>query len=340
MGELNNMYPTLLDIARRKDPNGKVDKIAEMMTQTNEILLDMPFYEGNLETGHKSTIRTGLPSGTWRKLYGGVLPGKSTTTQVTDTCGMLENYAEIDKDLAELNGNAGAFRASEDRAFIEGMNQQMAETLIYGDTDVNPERFLGLAPRYNTISTDETNIGFNVINGGGSDSDNTSLWLVVWGPDTVFGIYPKGSKAGLQHKDLGEQTKTLSDGSMYQVLRAHYQWKNGLVVKDWRYIVRIANLDKSAMATAGEQTDTAPNLINRMIEAIERIPNFGMGKAVFYGNRYAKSCLRKQLKNCAELNLEDVMGAGGIVRKELTFGGIPIRRVDQILNNESVISSS
>jgi hypothetical protein len=338
MAELTDMYPTLLDIARRKDPNGKVDKIAEMMTQTNEILLDMPFYEGNLETGHKSTIRTGLPSGTWRKLYGGVLPGKSTTTQVTDTCGMLENYAEIDKDLAELNGNAGAFRASEDRAFIEGMNQQMAETLIYGDTDVNPERFLGLAPRYNTISDDETNIGFNVIDGGGSGSDNTSLWLVIWGPDTAFGIYPKGSKAGLQHKDLGEQTKTLPDGSMYQVLRAHYQWKNGLVVKDWRYIVRIANLDKSAMATAGETTDTAPNLINLMIDAIERIPNFGMGKAVFYGNRYVKSCLRKQLKNCAELNLEDVMGAGGIVRKELTFGGIPIRRVDQILNNESAVS--
>jgi hypothetical protein len=340
MGELTDLYPTLLDIARRKDPNGKIDKIAEMMTQTNEILLDMPFYEGNLETGHKSTIRTGLPTATWRKLYGGVLPGKSTTTQVTDTCGMLENYAEIDKDLALLNGNSAEFRVSEDRAFIEGMNQQMAATLIYGDTDVNPERFLGLAPRFTALSTTETNIGFNIIDGGAAagQTDCTSVWLVVWGPDTVFGMFPKGSVAGLQHKDLGEQTKTNSDSSMYQVLRSHYQWKNGLVVKNWQYIVRVANLDKSALATAGESSDSSPNLINKMIDAIERIPNLGMGKAVFYGNRYAKSCLRKQLKNCAELNLEDVTGAGGIVRKELTFGGIPFRRVDQILYNESVIS--
>lgn len=124
---------TLADWAKRTDPNGKVDKIVELLSQTNEILTDMMFVEGNLPTGHRTTVRSGLPSATWRLLNYGVQPSKSTTVQVTDSCGMLETYAEVDKSLADLNGNTAEFRLSEDRAFIEGMNQQMAQTLFYGD---------------------------------------------------------------------------------------------------------------------------------------------------------------------------------------------------------------
>ena len=50
--------------------------------------------------------------------------------QVTDSIGMLETYAEVDKSLADLNGNTDEFRLSEDRAFIEAMNQAMAQTLF------------------------------------------------------------------------------------------------------------------------------------------------------------------------------------------------------------------
>lgn len=44
--------------------------------------------------------------------------------------------------------NTAAFRLSEDRAFLEAMNLQQASTLFYGDTTKNPERFLGLGPRF------------------------------------------------------------------------------------------------------------------------------------------------------------------------------------------------
>lgn len=123
---------TLLDVARRTDGNGAISAIAELLTQTNEILLDMPFNEGNLPTGHKSTIRTGLPVAAWRELNYGVPPSKSTTAQVTDVCGNLEAYSDIDKDIANLNGNGSAFRLSEDRAFLESMNQEMSKALFYG----------------------------------------------------------------------------------------------------------------------------------------------------------------------------------------------------------------
>ena len=123
MATLGAAYPTLLDVTRAKDPNGQVAAVAEILSQVNPILDDMPIVEGNLETGHRSVIRSGLPSPTWRKLYGGVVPTKSSRVQVTDTCGMLEAYAEIDKDLANLGGQAKAFRVSEDAAHIEGMSQ-------------------------------------------------------------------------------------------------------------------------------------------------------------------------------------------------------------------------
>ena len=109
--------------------------------------------EGNLPTGHKTTIRTGLPQATWRLLNAGVPNAKSSTAQIVDTCGNLETYAVIDKDIADLNGNTAEFRLSEVKAFLEGMSQQVASTIIYGNQHTNPERFTGLAPRYSTVST-------------------------------------------------------------------------------------------------------------------------------------------------------------------------------------------
>ena len=130
MATIGTMNPTLLDVQSRLDPNNAIAQIIEMMNQTNEIVQDMTMVEGNLPTGHKTTVRTGLPEATWRMLNYGVKPSKSKTKQITDTCGMLEAYAEIDKSLADLNGNSAAFRLSEDYAFLEAMNQEWASTLF------------------------------------------------------------------------------------------------------------------------------------------------------------------------------------------------------------------
>lgn len=324
---------TLADWAKRLDANGKIDKIVELLSQTNEVLEDMLWVEGNLPTGHKTTVRTGLPSATWRMLNYGVQPSKSTTKQITDTCGMLEAYAEVDKALADLNGNTAEFRLSEDRAFIEAMNQEMAKTVFYGDTTVYPERFVGLAPRYNSLSGAETSA--NVISAGGSGSDNTSLWLVVWGENTVHGIFPKGSKAGLQHNDLGEVTLTDANGGKYQGYRTHYKWDCGLTVRDWRYVVRICNIDVSDLLTAGEASDTSANLINLMIKAVNKVPNVRMGRAAWYCNKEVKTALeiKAMNKTNAQLTIQDLQNGLTVTR----FLGIPVRRCDAILNTEAAV---
>lgn len=332
---LSAIHPTLLDVTKRLDPDGKIDTIAELLAQTNEILDDMVWIEGNLPTGHKSTVRTGLPTPTWRKLYGGVQPTKSTTAQITDSCGMLEAYAEIDKALADLNGNAASFRLSEDRAHIEGMNQEFASTLMYGNEGTEPEAFTGFAPRFNTKSG-ATN-GENILLGDASASggDQTSIWLVVWGPNTAHGIYPKGSKGGLAMEDKGQVTVESIDGvgGRMEAYRTHYRWDCGLVVRDWRYVVRIANVDTSALVkNAASGTD----IIDKMTEALEMVPSLSMGRPAFYCNRTVKSFLRRQITSkvgSSTLTMEQVAG------KHVTvFDGVPVRRCDSILSTEAVIS--
>lgn len=327
MPVIGETVATLGDIAKRLDANGKIDKIVEMLNQTNEILDDMMFREGNLPTGHKTTIRTGQPSAAWRLLNYGVPQSKSKTQQVTDTCGMMESYAEVDKALADLNGNTGEFRLSEDRAFMESMNQEMAKTLFYGDTSKNPERFLGLAPRFASLDKTKVPTAANVIDAGGTGSNLTSIWLVSWGDQTVFGIYPKGSKAGFQHKDLGEVTLRDKDGGQYQGYRTHYKWDIGLVVRDWRYVVRIVNIDLA--------TITDEKLIEVLIEASELLPDQRMGRPVFYMNRRTRTRLRnaKLNKNNVQLTPETVAG-----KKVLNFDEIPVKRCDAILLTETKIS--
>lgn len=329
MATIGNTGATLQDVAKRLDANGKIDKIVELLVQKNEILEDMAWFEGNLPTGHKTTVRTGLPAATWRKLNYGVQPSKSTTAQITDTCGMLEAYAEVDKSLADLNGNSAAFRLSEDAAFIEGMNIEQAKTLIYGD-ESTPEKFVGIAPRYNLKSAAS---GANIIDGGGTGSVNSSVFLATWGEKTAHGIYPKGSKAGLSHQDLGEQTLIDAAGGKYQGYRTHYKWDCGLTVRDWRYIVRIANLDMTNMITAGDGTDNSANLIKFMSQAMDTLPDTSSGKLAFYMNAKMISMLRVKLMNKGNvfLTMADYMGKPNV----LQFMGVPIRRVDQILNTEA-----
>lgn len=330
---------TLLDWANSIDPDGKTATVVELLNQSNEILTDMQWLEGNLPTGHKAAIRTGLPTSIWRKMYQGVPPSKSLRATVEDSCGMLETRSEVDKDVIELNGNTSSFRLSEAQAFLESMNQTMAETLIYGDASTAPEQFNGLKVRYDTFSG---TIGQNVIDGGSASgqTDNTSVYLVVWGPQTIHGIFPKGSKAGLQHEDLGLIDAFDGSNNRYRAYADHWQWKCGLHVKDWRYVVRIANIDVSdLLAVTGTQATTAATFLPKlMVKALARIPFMGMGKAVFYANRTVKEMLAIQAmeKNQSVLSLQasvqefGKVSPGWVNNGTVTVLGVPVRTVDRI----------
>ncbi len=333
MATIGNKSLSIIDIAKRLDPDGSTADVAELLSQTNEIVQDIPWIEGNLPTGNRTTIRTGLPETTWRKLYGGVPVSKSTTAQVDDSCGMLTARSEPDVDSVKMATDPAAFRLDEANAFIEKMGQDFATTLFYGDTALTPERFYGLQPRYNQLSG--ANSAQNVISAGGSGSDNTSVWLVGWGRNSAFGIYPRNSKAGLSHRDLGEVDAFDSNQNRYRAYADLFEWKCGLVVKDWRYISRIANVDVSD-ALAGSGTMANQKLIELMILAKNKLPMLqGAVRPVFYVNRTIKSALEVMALNKSNAALSIREAAGQF---ETNFLGIPIRLADQLLNTEAVVS--
>ena len=326
---------TLLDWAKSIDPDGRVADVVELLAQKNGLLDDMLFKEGNEATGHRTTVRTGLPSVFWRLLNAGVQPSKSTKAQITEGIGMLEAWSEVDKDLAELNGDVNAFRLSEAKAFIEAMNQEMAQTVFYGNSSSSPEEFNGLAIRYASLSAGNAE---NIVDGGaaGGQTDCMSIWLVCWGEETVHGIFPKGSKAGIFHEDLGLQTIEVSGGVAGTKMRAyqeHWQWKNGIALKDWRYVVRIPNIDKSALVAESSAAD----LTKLMIKAIHRLPDLASGRCAFYANRTVVEFLDIQRRS-------DVAAGGGLTYMDVdgknvpSFRGIPIRVCDALTEAEAVVA--
>ena len=322
--------PTLSDLVDRLGPDNKYQEIAEVLNETNEMLDDMTFVEANGVTEHVTTVRSGLPTVTWRKLNYGVMPSKSKTKKVKDSLGMLEAFATVDKKLAELNGMKESWRTSENTAFIEAMSQTLQRAVLFGDSTKDPEQIMGLAPRFNTVNKTKAENAINVIDAGGTGSNLTSIWLVAWSPDTVFCTYPKGSKAGLQEQDIGEEAAYDEDGGEYRVLKTHYAWDIGLVVRDWRYVVRIANIDLDTLKKDPDSEGGA-DLIDLMTDAIERLPNERKGRLAFYCNRQISTFLRKQRRYAKNVNITQEEVAG---RKVTAFDGVPIRRVDALTVGE------
>jgi hypothetical protein len=339
-------YLTLVDLAKRTDPMGQIDDIAEYLSQANEIYDDMIWMEGNLPTGHKTTLRTSIPSGTWRLLNQGVPVGKSTTAQVTVGCGMLENWSVVDRKLAEMSGNIDRFRYSEDNAFLEGMSQQVAKTFWYGNITVAPSQFTGYSPLFNTVSTATALNAVNVLDGMGIASSNTSIWLIGWGEETAFAIYPKGSMAGLKFEDRGDVVPAQdASGNWFMAYSSWFRQEVGLCVRDWRYVVRIANLDTTSAGFGGAN---APDIFALLSKAVVRLPRMakmhsGITKTdspqeptgirpAIYMNRTSREYADIQAIRDRNVLLGPRDYAGEPVT---SFRGIPIRVNDQQLNSEA-----
>ena len=324
----SDTHPTLIDVANVNQADGTIADVVEVLAQQNEMLMDMVVVESNQPTSHKHAIRTGLPKGVWRGYNQGVPPSKSSTATVEDTIGNYELYAEVDRDLANLNGNSAAWRLQEEQPFMESASQTIQKQLIYGmeGTDING--FTGLAPRYSELTVANAQSADNVINGGGTGSDNNSIWLIAWDKSTVFGLYPKGSQAGLMVEDMGRVTIENADstGGRMEGFRTHYKWELGLGVRDWRYVVRIANLAKIG---------TSDNIPGFMFQAIERLP-MEKGNLAFYMSRDMRTTLFQQLAVGVKSSTLTIENVGGV--RTRMYQGIPIRRVDALAADEARVT--
>ena len=338
MATLSTTMPTMLDWAKTRDPDGKTAKIIEMLSQTNAILQDAAVKEGNLQTGERVTIRTGLPTSYYRMINAGTPPSKATTAQVTENAAMLEGRSHVDVKQANLEGDVNAYRLQMAQAHMESMAQAQATTFIYGSA-ANPEEYVGLANRYNDTSAAN---GDNIIDAGGTGSDNMSIWLIGWSTNTIYTIFPKGSKAGLSHEDLGIDDVDDSDGNPFRAYKDLFQWDNGLVVADWRYGVRIANIDNSDLVgLTGTQATTAATAIHKLMSrAIDHLPSITSVRPAFYVNRTLASHLRVMALDTsnAAVMIEQGLNQFGKTIHQMTFLGIPVRLVDTLTVAEAQVT--
>lgn len=338
MATLATTRPTMLDHAKTQDPSGKTAKIVELLSQSNASLQDMVMKEGNLPTGEQTSIRTGLPTVYWRLINQGVPSSKSTSAQVVENAAILEARSHVDVDLATLNGDVSAYRAQEASAFLEAMAQEQEATLFYGAAS-SPEEYVGLANRYNDLSAVNAE---NILDAGGTGSDNSSIWLLGWGMDTICGVYPKGSTAGLTHEDLGVDDVEDASGNSFRAYKDLFKWKMGLVVKDWRYGVRIANIDNSDLSgQTGTQASTAStSIIKMMARAIDRIPNLQRAKCCFYVNRTVASNLRILALDSSNnaVTVQPALNQFGETIHQLMFLDCPVRLSDSLTSAEAQVT--
>ncbi len=341
-------FPTMLDVISVLDPSGNVAPIVELLQQKNPILLDMPWVEGNTALGHQVNVRTGLPTPTWTSWYQGVPPTKSTYAKVMEAVATMKQRTEIDKDAADFNGNSAAFRLKEMLGSIEGMNQGLSSALFYGDSTINPQQFNGLAPRFSSLTAGN---GGNIIDAGGRNNGKmTSIWFVGWSGTTIHGIFPKGAKGGLQREDLGIFDAFDAGGNRFRAVGDLLDWKVGLAVEDWRYIVRIANIDVDAL-----KAGNGPDILSLMMDSLHIPPEVGetrsgqspstangaaatqmMPNPVFYCTRKIAAMLDRQAQIKSGFTLKsgnDVFG-----RPITLCRGVPVRSCDALLETENQIS--
>ena len=328
------------DLKDRMDPNGMPARIANVLDEAKPILNDIPWMESNQPLGHQSTIQVGLPTVGFKRINYGSVSSKGTVANIQDTMSMIEGFATTDIKALELYGNSNATRMGESRSFAESMAQLAVDTIWYGDVTDSIDEFNGFKVRYDTLSG---NVQNSVLDAGASGDDIASVWLIGWGADKVYGLYPKNCMAGLRHKDWGEQLiqqDTDLGGRKLPAFVDQWTWDLGLCVKDWRYVVRIANIDLSDLAGyTGTQASNAytTNLVFLMKTALRRIPNLASCRPIFYMPRSVAEGLDVQY---LARTVENVWATKDVEGKLVdTFYNIPVRIEDALLNTEDEVTT-
>lgn len=331
MAVLANGQPTLLDVSTQFTADGKPLPIAELLHKTNPALNDIPWEEANTAAGHRMSARQDLPATALRRINKGVAPTKSQYGTILESTGLFAGLGQVDSKLVELAGDKARFRMNENEGHIESMGQRFFQSMLYGDPNVTPEEFLGIAPRFASLAGTSL-VREQIIDAGGNDTDLTSIYLIGWGSKSVMGIYPKGTQAGIVHKDMGEELVSDGAGGQYPAMRDWFELDAGLAVYDYRNVVRIANIDLSNLTT---NAASGAKLIELMTLALEGLNNPEGLNPVFYVPRKIRAYLRLQITNKANvwLSMKEVAG-----EKVTAFDNVPVRRMDSILLNESRVT--
>jgi hypothetical protein len=327
-------------MAARMTHNNEIINVAEVLNETNDIINDAHVERANDITSHVVSRRTALPTPAWVKLGAGWDATAGTIQQVREQIGQLKARYQCPKDIMDLQPNPAKFRQQQERAYIEAMGQEFANTMVAGSTTAGPpEEFDGLLARYNTVaSTDSAYVNNNGASQG-TGASLTSIWFIQWGPGKAYLVYPRNTEGGGIKKDDKGLTYTLSDNSsntptveynnkQLWAYITEFEWRVGLCVEDTRCIKRLCNISTNS-ATDSNTLDE-----DNIIECRNNFKTPGM--ISMYCNETVFTQLQILAKDKTNVHWTENNPFG---KPQMYFLDMPVRRLDAIATTETLVSS-
>lgn len=342
MAALGSRLVTLADVAKSK--NKQIGKVAEVLVLENPMLNDIPYMEMNEGTVHKEEIRSALPAVYYRKANQAIPASKTTTEERSFSSAHFESKSQIDAVVAARGGQdrVAYNRWNQAQGHIQAHANEHANLTIYGSPINSDLKTPGLFDIYSTLAASEPTSS-QIVDGGGTGSNNCSILKVHWGERSVFGIYPAGTQAGLKRTDRSKGGQLVQINALdvngnagnFWGFEEQFEVDHGLVVKDYRQAARIANIDVTMLKSGVGAAD----LLDLMISADYKIHTKTNGNGVWYVNRTIEAFLHKQALNkvSAGAGLTFANYQGEMV---LMFLGCPVRRADALLNSESQVTTA
>lgn len=326
-----NKYKDLIDLRQEGAFDSGETSVIQLFSQNNSVLEDAVLQKCNKGGSHVVAVQRSLPGASWIGYNQGVEATSSQTSSFTVGTGMIQSASQVDVNLLKGVNNPAEVRSNEAMAHIESLGQNVASSFFYGNANVNGNQITGVAPMFNSLTN-----GINstqVIDGGGTTNDNTSVWVLTWGNNKTSLVYPENSKntMGISREDMGKVQAFDSNSNTFWVMEDRFMWHGGVAVADYRYVVRIANIDISKLK------DGTTNIYKLLVEAGYIHHTMAMGNdmnTAIYCNRDIMQALDSQATNKGSESLQvtpsEIQG-----KMITTYRGVKVSRTDALLSTES-----
>lgn len=325
-------------LAARMSHNNEIIDVAEVLNETNEVIADAIVQQANDITSHVVSRRTRLPAPSWVKIGNGWDATAGLLQQAREGIGQMKARFQAPQDVMRLQPNPAKYRMQQERAYVEAMGQEFANTLVSGSaTGEPPEEFDGLKARYKTLATtDSAYVANNGASLGGGTS-LTSIWFIQWAPGRVYLIYPRNAEGGGIKKEDKGLVYTLADNSsatptyvpnnkQLWAFITEFSWDVGLCVEDTRTVKRLGNISTVA-ATDSNTLDE-----DKIIEVRNNFK--GQGTIYMYCNEKIFTQLQILAKDKTNVHWPPDSPFG---KPQMYFLDMPVRRLDAIAVNEALL---